>query len=395
MLKINNTNIIIIFLVFTFQLFGQEKDEKYSGVFLDKNQWNLKGPVHKSYFRYSSLKDSLPKIFKKERFLVMNDYRGKRPNYLEFNRDGFQIVQKEKDFFYPFDSIDYKYGIITLFQPEMKDYNKKKQYRSTLNPLMPTYSSELFIHVNRDWSQYLYMDRNNIEETNRLFKDIHTYFYDKKGRVVKKNEYVVYPTRFDENKNYKYTKDDLFITVLYKYDDKNRVIEQRVIGGNMAKKDSPLPFEFLDTHAYLVDEEVKISYKYDNKNRLIQIKFFGEGMLLGEEDYTYHPTKGYLMTKLKMVEGTAAFVNETQRFILTYNEYGDIIKRENLPDFPEQVFTNNVYEQPFKTSITKFRYYTYEYDKYNNWIKCYMFLEGASNGTPSLIAERKIEYYNN
>lgn len=393
-MKIHKITLLFIFLGLTFQLFGQEKDEKYSGVFLDKNQWNLKGPVHKSYFRYSSLKDSLPKIFKKERFLVMNDYRGKRPNYLEFNRDGLQIVQKEKDFFYPFDSIDYNYGIITLFQPEIKDYNKKKQYRSILDPLMPTYSSELFIHINRDWNQYLYMDRNNLEETNRLFKDIYIYFYDKKGRVIKKDEYAVLSTRFDEKKNYKYTKDDLFITVLYKYDAKNRVIEQRVIGGNMAKKDSPLPFEFLDTHAYLVDEEVKISYKYDNKNRLTQIKFFGEGMLLGEENYTYHPTKGYLMTKLKMVEGTAAFVNENQRFILTYNEYGDIIKRENLPDFPEQVFTNNVYEQPFKTSITKFRYYTYEYDKYNNWIKCYMFLEGTPDRKPSLIAERKIEYYN-
>ena len=42
----------------------------------------------------------------------------------------------------------------------------------------------------------------------------------------------------------------------------------------------------------------------------------------------------------------------------------------------------------------KYRYYDYDYDKHNNWIRCSMFLEGTHEGEPSIILEREIEYYN-
>jgi hypothetical protein len=65
-----------------------------------------------------------------------------------------------------------------------------------------------------------------------------------------------------------------------------------------------------------------------------------------------------------------------------FNQYGDVVETNYIPDYEGQ-------------SDPKMRphYYTYEYDKHNNWIKCYMYLEGTKEGEPTMIAERQIEYY--
>ncbi|MFD1601905.1 hypothetical protein ACFSJW_17815 [Flavobacterium artemisiae] len=109
---------------------------------------------------------------------------------------------------------------------------------------------------------------------------------------------------------------------------------------------------------------------------------YGCGEIKAKEEYTYHPVEDYVNEVRCYITGLGGIANPTKSFKKTYNEKGDIIKKEFIPDNPEQKLKQ------------KERYYTYEYDIHNNWIKCNMYLQGTKEGEPTLVAERKIEYYN-
>ena len=66
-----------------------------------------------------------------------------------------------------------------------------------------------------------------------------------------------------------------------------------------------------------------------------------------------------------------------------FNEYGDIIKKEFVPNYLGQYIDVEA----------RTRFYDYEYDSHNNWIKCYIYLEGTKEGGPTLISEKKLVYY--
>lgn len=36
-------------------------------------------------------------------------------------------------------------------------------------------------------------------------------------------------------------------------------------------------------------------------------------------------------------------------------------------------------------------YYKYDYDKYNNWYKCYIYMEGTKEGEPTAVIIRELE----
>lgn len=109
---------------------------------------------------------------------------------------------------------------------------------------------------------------------------------------------------------------------------------------------------------------------------------YGCGEVVAKQEYSYHPTKDYLEKVKCYVTGPGEVSNPTKRFVMTYNEQGDLIEKAFTPNYPQQILTE------------KIRYYSYEYDSHKNWIKCNMYLEGTKEEEPSLAAERKIEYYN-
>lgn len=406
-------NIIYSVCFFCMLIPAQAQKKQNIGILLDKDLMSLKGPVHKVYFRYVHLKDSLPLKYKRK-FMVENDYIGRGAPYFEFTKEGF--LKKEintSEYQKPFDSVAVKYDLITFYNLDLKDYNKKKNYKTYIDRNYGHSSQELLLKVNKGFDSYSYMQMQEIKHINEYeyIEDLYDYVYDNKGRVIKTKIYTILPTRQEKYGKLKIRPENLFVTLLHSYDEKNRIVEQKVIGGSMAKENDATPFQFLDTWAYVGSQGASIKYKYDTQDRLVQIQFYGqvyeERMLLSQENYTYHPTKGYMLTKTKMVDDVSGYDNPTRGFILTYNEQGDIIRRENIPnnDWMKFLTKKRIYkeydpnykeENPYQAYFKDIqnRYYKYEYDQYNNWIKCYMYREDTPNGTPSIIAERKIEYYN-
>ena len=78
------------------------------------------------------------------------------------------------------------------------------------------------------------------------------------------------------------------------------------------------------------------------------------------------------------------FLNDTT--IITYNEHEDITSKK---------YKHELLSPPEERSLVNGnndKYYKYEYDKYGNWTKCYMYLT-TDIKTPTIIATRIFEYY--
>jgi hypothetical protein len=203
------------------------------------------------------------------------------------------------------------------------------------------------------------------------------YIYDNLDRVMEEREYYV--VRFGkETLNKKYNEDDLKTRKIFSYNEKGQVVNQKIIAGPYGKE---MAYTDMGTECGFC-EDLQLKYAYDQLGRLTQVIMYGCGKIVVQEDYSYHPTKDYVEKVKYYVTGPGDISNPTKRFVKTYNEQGEIIKKEYVLDYPEQRFQEKV------------RYYSYEYDSHNNWIKCNMYLEGIKEGEPSLVAERKIEYYN-
>ncbi|HWR94280.1 MAG TPA: hypothetical protein VN192_03675, partial [Flavobacterium sp.] len=201
-------------------------------------------------------------------------------------------------------------------------------------------------------------------------------------RIKEELKYILYPSDSIPINNY--SKENLISRILFFYNEKDQVVYQKPMPGytNPDEVSVNTPsFGALGTESGFCND-LQLKYKYDTQGRMIQALFYGHGQTIAKEDYIYHPTKDYIQKVKCYVTGPGGDINPTKNFIKTYNEQGDIIEKEFIPDYPEQ----NIYP--------RIKYYSYEYDSHNNWIKCNMFLEGTPEGEPSLVAERKIEYYN-
>ncbi|MBG6188437.1 hypothetical protein [Flavobacterium sp. CAN_S2] len=177
----------------------------------------------------------------------------------------------------------------------------------------------------------------------------------------------------------KYKKEDLFTRKLFIYNDKGQVVNQKIIAGLNGKEIGS--YTDMGTECGFC-EDLQLQYQYDQLGRITQVTMYGCGRIVDKEEYGYHPTKDYVETVKYYVTGPGEISNPTQNFIKTFNEQGDMIKKEFIPNNPKQRIR------------VKENFYSYEYDSHNNWIKCNMYLEGTKEGEPTLVAERKIEYYN-
>jgi hypothetical protein len=203
------------------------------------------------------------------------------------------------------------------------------------------------------------------------------YIYDKQARITEEKEFHVIrvgKATLNKNRNEK----DLFTRKIFAYNAKGQVVNQKIMPGLYGKD---MSYTDLGTECGFCDD-LQLKYAYDQLGRITQVIMYGCGEIVAQEDYVYHPTKDYVEKVKCYVTGPGSIANANEKFEKTYNEQGDIVKKEFIPGLGGL----GLYGET--------RYYTYEYDSHNNWIKCNMYLEGTKEGEPSLVAERKIEYYN-
>ncbi|WP_338646684.1 hypothetical protein V5J73_14440 [Flavobacterium sp. KS-LB2] len=357
-----------------------QNNQKYSGLWSEKQSVysgkNLKDSVKTVYFKMCNLKQSLSDS-DKDRVILDNDIR----NFIYLNIDKYGRIKTElcnggfvRDTFIT--NINYKRTDDYVYDD--KDWAKKSKYKTVSKQYFPVQNYSLLVKLNRTL----------IEKKTRkiggkiwqeLTKYLYIYLYDELGRIKEEQEYKVF--RFAEIiQDTIQKKEDLFCRKLFTYNNKGQVINQKIIEGLYAKE-KERSYSDMGTECGFCDD-LQLKYAYDQLGRITQVTMYGCGKVVASEEYSYHPTKDYVEKVKCYVTGPGEMSNPTKRFVKTYNEQGDIIEKEFIPNSPQQTLTE------------KIRYYSYEYDNHNNWIKCNMYLEGTKEGEPSLVAERKIEYYN-
>jgi hypothetical protein len=373
-------NALIKFLLCTTIFFSfainAQNNEKYSGLLLEKQNVagnkNLKDSVKTVYFKMGNFKQSLSNS-DKSRVIIDNDIR----NFRYLNLDKYGRIKTIRDGIAGdryLSNIDYKKTDDYLY--DERDWAEKSKYKTKLKQYYPVNNDNLLLKLNSTEVQKekVIMGGKIFQE---LSKDVYIYIYDEQGRVKEAQEYLVH--RLEETiKDSTHKKADLYTRKLFTYNAKGQVINQKIIAGLRAKERA---YTDLGTECGFCND-LQLKYAYDQLGRITQVTMYGCEEIVAKEEYTYHPTKDYVEKVKCYVTGPGEMSNPTKRFVKTYNEQGDLIEKDFIPNSPQQTLTEKV------------RYYNYEYDNHNNWIKCNMYLEGSKEGEPSLVAERKIEYYN-
>lgn len=175
-----------------------------------------------------------------------------------------------------------------------------------------------------------------------------------------------------------------FTETEYIYDNHNNVKRLNI----RTKQKDPIPFHFLDTETGFCPD-LHIAYEYDNKDRMTQVTYYGCKDTLAFEKYVYHPEKEYVTERTRFIKSSMRGVEHvTPTMIFYHNENGDIIEKKFVRSYPNQ------YLGASSITLPESIYYKYEYDKYNNWVKCYIYMEGKpEDSEPTAIAQRDLEYY--
>jgi len=348
----------------------QPSQNTISGLLLFKNnkffEINLKDSVRSSRWFYSSLKADLP-LTEKARIAYRNDI--KQNFYDEFDSQGMlikSIISSKNAFDMPVEE-----SMMSFYNYDSKDLELKKSYKIKRAQAYPCY----------DYKQLVKVNYSNIDQSQNMLYYSYEYKYYADGKISEELEYNPY---FEDNIIRPVNADDLYTKTLFYYDTRGNINRQKVIKGKAAEG---MVYSIFDTETFCDDIEIK--YEYDAQDRLTKVSLTGCKKLVFEEQYTYAADQDYITLVSKNINGQSRY--PTQKVILHYNENGDITET-NFVTEPSPGETGppprRVQDEPVN------RYYEYEYDSHNNWIKCKLYLEGTKDGEPSAIAERKIEYYN-
>lgn len=237
----------------------------------------------------------------------------------------------------------------------------------------------------------------------------HIYDFDTKGRIKTQKEYIKYYfdcanyqdtiKMFNKSpKKYLSDKEDLNYVWDYYYDDLDRIIKIVVSFIHVDNK--------RDEGGNIINKKI-YELKYNDQNKVIELRVLDTGLKDPKEEltktykYEYHPTDGYLLHKEEILDpkyfykrnfgGNTAYTDIHSKFY--YDAYGNIIKREFLSDRSKEANAKkDPYEESWRNPYAP-RYYEYDYDQYNNWVKCRAYLRGVKTPKPSLVIEREITYY--
>ncbi len=183
---------------------------------------------------------------------------------------------------------------------------------------------------------------------------------------------------------------DLSVQYDYSYDNKDRII--LIATSTVPRREGNIQVDYYPFAT--AKSNLKIHFQYDEQDRVTkQIVTIGKELenhkVMVTQNYKYHPTKGYLeKVAVTFSEDIMKIWYDCANQSVTYNEYGDIVSREFLCEI------NQTACGKYPSSPACSRYYDYEYDKFNNWTTCYMYLKGDRT-KPTTIAKRVLEYYEN
>ncbi|EJG03320.1 hypothetical protein [Flavobacterium sp. F52] len=370
-----NFFLVVMFTITFFSISAQTK-EKYKSLLLEKsNEYtgqNLRDSVKTVYSRIYAVNKNLTEIEKSEfimnngihcyKYIMFDKYGRIKETFGARSGENFLTkINKNKTKLYEYDENDWKEK--SKQEIQLKQYYPVSNHNLLQKLNQINVPKDTVIIGDKIWSEY--------------DADVYSYIYDKKGQIIEEQKYCVYrvaPVIENTTPN----NDDLSVRKLFIYNNKGQVVNQKITNGPFSKK---IPYTDMGTESPFC-EDLQFHYSYDSLGRITEVRMFGCGKTVAKEEYTYHPIEDYVQNVKYYITGPGEISNPTKNFVRTYNKRGDIIKSEFIPDNLEQ------------NTKPKSRYYTYEYDSHNNWIKCNIFLEGTSTGEPTLIAERKIEYYN-
>lgn len=272
-------------------------------------------------------------------------------------------------------------------------YNYKPKYSYKHYKDGDLYKLQLNSYQIYEWEEF---DRTDFNEY------VNWYIIDGKGRIKEHRNYMcdsVYRQKWEkfplqqEKTKYKDLKEeDWKETTFYKYDDKDRIIELTYAMAEQSLRSQSFDFVLLG-----ISREPKVNFKYNDNNRVteeivscIDPEDETKRIAVQTKKFTYHPTKGYLEKQEIFIDNRfkdelyRRFLNDTT--IITYNEHEDITSKK---------YKHPLLGPPEERSLVNGnndKYYKYEYDKYGNWTKCYMYLT-TDIETPTIIATRIFEYY--
>ena len=272
-------------------------------------------------------------------------------------------------------------------------YNYKPKYSYKHYKDGDLYKLQLNSYQIYEWEEF---DRTDFDE------NVNWYIIDENGRIKEHRKYMcdsVYRRKWEkfplqqEKTKYKDLKEeDWRETTFYTYDDKDRIIELTYAMAEQSLRSQSFDFVLLG-----ISREPKVNFKYNDNNRVteeivscIDPEDETKRIAVQTKKFTYHPTKGYLEKQEIFIDNRfkdqlyRRFLNDTT--IITYNEHEDITSKK---------YKHPLLGPPEERSLVNGnndKYYKYEYDKYGNWTKCYMYLT-TDIKTPTIIATRIFEYY--
>ncbi len=372
--------IFIYLTLFSTTFLNGQNSNRYNLIYFEKNEMNIKGNVKSLQTYYSKINENLSTKVKNG--IQVDNGSPWVYKYLELYENGHVKISINNIPDFGLTNLSFNDLNVDIYDYESKDLEKKEAKKTSYKQY--NQNNDYYLLLKPNFDRYFFFkalgkSRSLINKKN-LIQDLYIYNYDNKGRIKEELQYVLNPS--DTIPLKKYNPKHFDIKISFFYNEKDQVINQKIVSGPENEKQiKSHSFNALNTE-YGFCNDLQLKYKYDNRGRMTQALFYGDGQTISKEDYIYHATKDYVEKVKFYVTGPGEISNPTKNFEKTYNEQGDVIEKEFILDFPEQ-----------DLSVKKI-YYTYEYDSNNNWIKCNMYLEGTKEAEPTLVAERKIEYYN-
>lgn len=372
---LNKIKYILLLLMFG-QIVHSQTFNDNAVVDYKRSNWymnNYKGPIKSSFWYYIFIIDPIP--FAGTKDSVIQSYA--RHSIMLQNRSALgggayevfdniarlkQSVNMNQDMSY-FGKTELNSQTALNYIYDQTDWEDKKKIKLKKRQIYPVYDHNILVKPNFTRPY----DRGYGSDTLKYKYD---YTIDDNGLILKEINYGRSSLPFTETE--------------YIYDNHNNVNRLNI----RTKQKDPIPFHFLDTETGFCPD-LHIAYEYDNKDRMTQVTYYGCKDTLAFEKYVYHPEKEYVTERTRFIKSSMRGVEHvTPTMIFYHNENGDIIEKKFVRSYPNQ------YLGASSITLPESIYYKYEYDKYNNWVKCYIYMEGKpEDSEPTAIAQRDLEYY--
>ncbi|QIE58695.1 hypothetical protein G5B37_03695 [Rasiella rasia] len=169
---------------------------------------------------------------------------------------------------------------------------------------------------------------------------------------------------------------------IFSYDEKDRIIKMQFLPDEYLKDDGfmyKMQNRMVNDIALPAGETNLYTYTYDENDRITQTVLTINDFKVFQEDYAYD-NQSDLPFKVNRFTLSTVKRYPTKNMELYYDDWGNLTQRIDIDDNGKPV---------------RWRYYDYEYDSHNNWVRLDMFMEGTKEKSeePTLTVFRDIKYF--